>query len=159
MTNDIPEVMKAWAAGVFDGEGCAVIEQITQWITYQTRISITNTDLGIIRPFIQIWNARLQTKTSSTGRLYYDAVFAHCHIRPFVLDILPYVKSKRGPLLLILDAILEQDKASGRTRVIRPFYEHRLETKYWGRRRINRGRDQYDADLRRQSRLKTSGIS
>ncbi len=116
----VDELTKAWAAGLFDGEGSGVIEKRLN-NHYQIFVSVCNTDARVLEPFIENWRAVYHGRNDIVW-------FGRDEAIHFLRDILPYLKSKQDQMLVVLEALLAHKKeveeagVRGASRVIEPYY-------------------------------------
>lgn len=130
------ELTKAWAAGLFDGEGSALISK-TGSNSYQIVVAVANTDERATDPIMELWGGHYR-KNRDMSRYYKDGhrrvidstvYFDRSEAKKFLLDILPYLRVRQDKALIVLRAIYAQEKAitekglRGSSRVLRPFYE------------------------------------
>lgn len=147
----IVEELKIWAAGFFDGEGSALIER-TAPKTYQIVVAVVNTSVTTIDIFQDAWGGKRTVKpkeylierskkytvAKSGANIKRDGIelwFSdHDDAKRFLLDIYPYLITKRKDVNILLRALLRLPKqeigATGKTRVprgssvlLKPFYE------------------------------------
>lgn len=133
---DDKEKLKIWAAGLFDGEGSALIEKVGKdRSSYQITVAVANTDPRATDPIIQQWgghhrkNQRPIYKDGSVRKPDFSVYLNLEEARVFLMDILPYLRVKTDDALIVLRAIVEIQKwrkQTGRLRgysyIIEPFY-------------------------------------
>jgi len=135
----IDELTKAWAAGIFDGEGSALIERTGEH-SYQICVAVATTDSKISKPIMTCWGGhhrktRDLNKWGKEGhsvfKIDYSVYFSEKEAYRFLIDILPYVRTKQDDILIVLRAILalppvQEDtgrRARGSLKVLEPFYD------------------------------------
>lgn len=139
----IDERLKIWAAGLFDGEGSALIERIgVNRQSLQIVVAVSGTDERITDPIIEVWgghhrkNRDLNTwaRVENTSyRLDCTVYFSREEAKVFLADILPYLRGKQEEVAIVLQAILAQEKRikekglRGSSFTLEPFYT-RLQT-------------------------------
>lgn len=140
MTNVIEfELLKAWAAGLFDGEGSALIEHIRNE-TYLIVVCISTTDPRISEAIVSIWGGRYK-KSRDLSKYYknsnktdYTVTFTRREAKRFLIDIYPYLKSKQDEAIVVLRALLAlpdqgeygigvKRAPKGTLRLLKPYYE------------------------------------
>ena len=114
------ETVKAWAAGIFDGEGSALIEERVGGY-YQIFVAVVNMDKRILEPFQWYWHGIIHGKLDTLWFEGQDAV-------NFLTDILPYLIGKKEQCMVVRDAIiaLEAEKLNGirgASKVVAPYHK------------------------------------
>jgi hypothetical protein len=110
------ETERAWQAGIIDGEGCISISRQMRngrpSPAFRVFITISNTDLRILAPFQIAWRGKIrdvhERRGDKRGVKWADAFEWYCpesQQRPFLLAILPYLRSKQRQAILALDFI------------------------------------------------------
>ncbi len=138
------ETLKAWAAGVFDGEGSALIEKTGDW-NYQIVVCVVNNDGRIVDVFEENWarsapaipgsykaTRRILIKASRNGKPgrkstadHHKIMFNYSDARKLLVDIQPYLVSRREEVDIVLRAISAIESRPSGTLVlqaIEPFY-------------------------------------
>ncbi len=133
------EELKIWAAGLFDGEGSALIERIRD-ATYQITVCVASTDPRIGEVIQTNWGGHyrksrdLSRYNKSSKRLDCTVIFDQDEAGKFLFDIRPYLVSKREEVDIMLRALLvlpQQGKYGtsrkrlprGSLQLLEPFYE------------------------------------
>ncbi len=113
----------AWAAGLFDGEGSALISHTST--SYAIVVTIANTNREAISFFHRNWGGRVRVRTVKEwveryGRTAnhdsYRVDFDHAEAERLLLDLYPYlvVKKKEAEIVLrALVALPKQEVTSG----------------------------------------------
>jgi len=111
------ETLKAWAAGVFDGEGTALISEVMKGTNYQLLVCVTNNDRAMIDVFWNNWadDAEKEPYTAvswkKTRRVALNAggaeqvIFDYPDAEQLLEDLLPYLVTKRMNALVLLSAL------------------------------------------------------
>ena len=137
------ETLKAWAAGIFDGEGSPLISCTRQ--DTQDRfcivVKIATTDPEISNSIQEAWNGRLPAEqdTSKYGlskRLNYTISFSRREALVFLKDIRPYTKTRLDRVDIVIKALeacqlyeelnprfTQLKRTPGISEIIAPFYE------------------------------------
>jgi len=103
--------LKIWAAGVFDGEGSALISHIREE-TYQVTVCIASTDPRISSPFMECWGGHyrksrnLQKYNKNTRGKDYTVLFDTAESVRLLTDIYPYLRARREEARIVLRALL-----------------------------------------------------
>ncbi len=119
----IDELTKAWAAGVFDGEGSALIEKISE-CNYQIVVAVGNTDSRIIDVYQHNWVVNQYedwTRTLSRRNVitrgykgnnnrkankdFHQIRFGYSDAYRLLIDVQPYLVSKGEDVDVVLRAI------------------------------------------------------
>ena len=111
MTNSDTE-LKIWAAGIFEGEGSALIENPVNK-SYQIVVAVANSDQGITNPIKEVWGGHYRVdqdqykKYSSSYRRDYSIYFSRDEAKKFLVDIFPYLRSKqsRAKVIIVVKAL------------------------------------------------------
>lgn len=134
----IDKEIKIWAAGMFDGEGSALIERVGYGRkNYQIVVAVAGTDNRATEPIMEAWGGhhrktRDLNKWSHGGplrRIDCSIYFSRSEARTFLTDVFPYLRAKRGEALVVLRAILAQEASiketglRGSSSVLEPYYE------------------------------------
>lgn len=115
----IDERVKIWAAGLFDGEGSALIEKTgPSRESFQIVIAVTSSDCRNTDPIIESWGGHYRKdrdiskhyKDGSTRKQDCSVYFDRSEAEKFLSDILPYLRSKREEATVVLQAITAQEK-------------------------------------------------
>jgi len=129
--------LKIWAAGMFDGEGSALIERTgVSRSNYQIVVAVANTNSKLSIPIMEAWGGHHRVnqdqnkfaKDGSIRRTDYTVYFSRDEAKRFLVDIYPYLRAKRGEALVVVRAILAQKAAikesglRGSSSVLEPFY-------------------------------------
>jgi len=132
----IGELTKAWAAGLFDGEGSALIEKRVdiKKPSFQIVVAVAGTDEVITGPVMEIWGGHhrktrdISKWNEGATRLDCAVYFTRKEARVFLADIFPYLTGKREEVTVVLQAIVAQEKAiresglRGSSFVLEPYY-------------------------------------
>lgn len=114
----ISGLTKAWAAGLFDGEGSALIEkhESKKEPYYQIVVAVSGTDRKTTGPIMEIWGGH-HRKTRDISKWNKRATRIDCTVyfnrkeaRAFLTDIFPYLTGKREEVAIVLQAIVAQEK-------------------------------------------------
>lgn len=136
------ETLKAWAAGIMDGEGSIGIKK-TGASGLQMLLAATNSDGRIIDVIYDIWGGYVHTKTAeylashrkSPGKNvkagYWIYFSDYYESKIFLEDIIPYLRSKKAEAEIILRALIavgprpdgQHRRSPGVSNILRPFYE------------------------------------
>lgn len=130
--------LRIWAAGMFDGEGSALIERVGYGRKdYQIVVAVAGTDSRAIDPIMEAWGGH-HRKTrdlnkwrheGSLRRLDCSVYFSRDEAKVFLADIFPYLKTKHSEAFVVLRAISAQEAAikksglRGSSSVLESFYE------------------------------------
>ena len=131
----IDEELKIWAAGLFDGEGSALIERVgTAWKSLQVVVAVAGTDDKTTSPVMEAWGGH-HRKTRDISKWNKGATWVDCAVyfnreeaRVFLADIYPYLRGKRGEVAVVLQAIVAQEKIikekglRGSSFILEPYY-------------------------------------
>jgi len=135
------ETLKAWAAGIVDGEGTLTIKSSGRDRKYlQMLVAIGNTDGRMIDTVHRNWGGYIHGKTAEylttskavASRPAYIVWFSdYDEIKSLLIDILPYLKTKQDHALVLLAALLTvgrpeegmKRRKQGVLELLRPFYE------------------------------------
>ena len=142
----IAETLKAWAAGILDGEGDIEIKTSGKGQLYfQVWVGITNSDGRIIDTIHDNWGGYMHTKGSKYLAEHgkQDGVYKTSYILYFsdkleilklLFDIKPYLVSKKDAAEIVLRAVIAlpdapegKKRASGVSKVLKPFYDEYIE--------------------------------
>jgi len=134
----IEEELKIWAAGLFDGEGSALIERTgSNRQSYQITVAVASTDSRNTDPIMEAWGGhyrktrnlnKWKKEGSATRRLDCSVYFDRQEAKGFLIDILPYLRAKHEETALIIRAIMAQEKRikekgiRNSTLVLAPYY-------------------------------------
>lgn len=90
----LPDVERAWAAGLFEGEGTVSITRGGTAGYSRSLVSVTNTDAEVIDFFQVRWPGSIRTIRPKSPRAREAQCWAlyGSRVLPFLLDILPYVR-------------------------------------------------------------------
>lgn len=117
------EFTMAWAAGLFDGEGSALITQSPTG--YCVVVLVTNNNKEAIDIFQKNWGGRIKIRTAkewserygkNANHDSYRVEFDHAEAQRLLLDLYPYlvVKKKEAEIILrALVALPKQEVTSG----------------------------------------------
>lgn len=113
-----PEV-RAWAAGIFEGEGTATMSCTED--AAQPMVSVGNTDLDIVMALQRLWpGVRVYSAEPNPGRhkkLWTWRLHKQLEIVKFIADVLPFVRSARTRERLdLLDEVIRRRFCEGRVR-------------------------------------------
>lgn len=137
------ELTKAWAAGIFDGEGAALIESTgtTRYPAYQIVVSVASMNQDVTIPIKEVWGGHWCNdqdrfiKLGLSKRKDFSLYFSRVEAKGFFTDIFPYLRSKQDDVLIVLKAlyaILDENelRAVGKSRsprgtslAIGPYYK------------------------------------
>jgi len=125
--------LKIWAAGVFDGEGCVVIQRIYDYY-YKVSVNIGNTNPRIVEPFCEHWGAKLYIDGHYQGipSVAYYAYFSPSEAPAFLSDILEYLRTKKGAAELVLKALRAVAEAHSGNHPLEPYFWEGVKKGYWG---------------------------
>lgn len=118
------EVVKAYIAGLMDGEGCFRIEKFKTarspiGCQFRTVVEITMCDEKTISHIAETTNRnRQKPKTLPSGRVAHKLVWRNGHAAAFIRDILPYLIAKHEEARLCL--FFEDHITPGRGRTYKP---------------------------------------
>lgn len=143
----VDKELKIWAAGCFDGEGSALIEQIEYKTkhgvgrTYQITVCVASTDARISTPFLNNWGGHYR-KSRNMSKYNENAKGLDCTVLfnreesiRLLADIYLYLKAKQGDAKIMLRALLALPKGGHYNRggskrlprgtlvLLKPFYE------------------------------------
>ncbi len=139
---DESQELKIWAAGLFDGEGSALIERVgTQRKNLQVVVAIASSDPRITDPIRETWGGHYRknrdfTKYYKDGhrrKLDCTVYFTYGEARVLLKDILPYLRMKKDEALVVFKALCalpehvtgpdgKPKRLKGATPILRPFY-------------------------------------
>jgi len=117
------EFTMAWAAGFFDGEGCAVITQTPTG--YGIAVSVANNNKEAIDFFNKNWGGRVKMVTIEDWREKYHrkanhdsyrVEFDHAEAQRLLLDLYPHLVTRRREVEVLLQALAvlpKQEPTSG----------------------------------------------
>lgn len=140
------ELLKAWAAGIVDGEGCILIHKtgVASNPGYQIIVSISSMNPDVTTPIKAVWGGHWcndhdrYIKLGLSKRRDYSLYFSRREAKKFLIDIFPYLKSKQGDALIVLKALLSIPDESelralgkkrapvGSSRALIPYYDELL---------------------------------
>ena len=141
MITDISETLKAWAAGIFDGEGTITIKKSGSDKSYlQLCVAVCNTDGRMIDIIHDNWGGYLHGKSSKylstsnqkTKKTAYNLYFSdYNEVKSLLIDVLPHLKTKQEHARVVLAALLAVGKLEdgrkhrnkGVSNTLMPFYE------------------------------------
>ena len=119
------EMTKAYIAGLFDGEGSALIEKIKEH-SYQIVVAIANTDKGLSEFVMKHFNghyrrdrvrASLKCKDGRPIKIDCSVYFTYEEAKRLLLAILPYLTAKQDEALIVLQALYKiPDRKPGKSR-------------------------------------------
>ncbi len=131
--------LKIWSAGLFDGEGSALIERIgPERKSFQIVVAVSSTDSRNTDPIKEVWGGHYRKdrditkyyKDGSKRKLDQSIYFNRNEALTFLLNIFPYLKSKREEVHTVIQAIQAQEKwikesgPRGSSFLLEPFYTH-----------------------------------
>lgn len=93
----ISETLKAWAAGIFDGEGSALIERRKNGY-FQIFVSVVNKDKKILDQFTEHWGAIYHGHDTMVWLEKDKAI-------TFLIDVIPFLISKQDQAIIVLKAL------------------------------------------------------
>ena len=112
----IDEELKIWAAGLFDGEGSALIERIGPTRkSFQVVVAVAGTDEKTTSPVMEVWGGHhrktrdMSTWSEGARRLDCTVYFNREEATRFLTDIFPYLRGKREEVAIVLQAITAQE--------------------------------------------------
>lgn len=126
--------VKIWAAGLFDGEGSALIERVGRH--YQIVVAVSGYDERNTNPIMENWGGH-HRKDRDITKYYKDrrkrgidstVYFSRPEAKRFLVDILPYLKDKHEEAALVLRAIIAQELTikekglRGSSFILAPYY-------------------------------------
>lgn len=118
---NIPETLKAYIAGLVDGEGCLNMYKLKskscrQGWTFAGRMSISNCDLEALMEIQQETGiGNIQKKTKQVGRRDgYNLVYSPRELRVLLPMLLPYLKIKKRQAILLLKFLNTQKWGNSR---------------------------------------------
>lgn len=90
-------VVRSWAAGIMEGEGSIMIRKTVKKLRPQLAVSITNTDIEMLKPFETHWGGRVAFGASKNikhkARFRWGLVSQQA--AQFIRDIRPYLVTTR----------------------------------------------------------------
>ncbi len=111
----IDKELVIWAAGVFDGEGCALIERTGIGRTsYQITVAVAGTDPRITIPIMEAWGGHYRAtrdlnaihhKDVSVRKLDCTVYFSRDEAKRFLADVYPYLRAKGVEARVVLRAL------------------------------------------------------
>lgn len=141
------EILKIWTAGIFDGEGSALIEKTGKPSSksYQIVVAVATTSPDISDHIKAEWGGhyradrdmchvfRLNTRIKPKHEVDYSLYFTRSEAKKFLIDILPYLKHWTEEVIIVLRALyaipdekelalVGRKKVSGVVGVLEPFY-------------------------------------
>lgn len=103
----LPETVKAYLAGLIDGEGCIHISHKAGSGKYDWRLTITNTDESILRWAQEHLGGLFYTHKwqydHPNWKIRHDLIFTNTKARGIVAAVMPYLVIKRPQAKLMLD--------------------------------------------------------
>ena len=129
--------LKIWAAGMFDGEGSALIERIGyERKSFQIVVAVSSTDPRNTDPIKEVWGGHHRAnnevprvcKDGSKRKPDHSIYFNRGEALVFLTDILPYLKSKREETAVVIQAIqaqtskIEEVGLRGHSFILEPYY-------------------------------------
>lgn len=140
----IDKELKIWAAGLFDGEGSALIEKTgPDREGLQITVAVAASDERATNPIKEVWGGHYRANRDlnackrtdhSIRKLDCSVYFTRKEAKKFLADILPYLRLKQEEARIMLQALYaapdeEELKKQGRKRAckgysetLRPFY-------------------------------------
>jgi hypothetical protein len=133
------EKLKIWAAGLFDGEGSALIEK-TGECNFQVVVCVVNTNKRAVDIFRELWEGTGKriggfskgwkstrcTKGEGTNghKDWYKVVFNYQDAEVMFTDILPYLVVKKEEAMLVLCAVraIRDNPNEAYWKILEPFY-------------------------------------
>lgn len=95
--SSVPELERAYAAGLFDGEGCVSVYQ-TSFKSDALTVRVTNTSWALIDFLYSRWGGnlshRVANKETNKQAVWYWSLAANQALR-FLDDVYPFLKTKR----------------------------------------------------------------
>ncbi len=129
--------LKIWTAGMFDGEGSALIERIgSKRSSFQIVVAVSSTDPRNTDPIREVWGGHYRAnrdtsrfyKDGSKRRLDHSVYFNRDEALVFLTDIFPYLRSKREETVVVIQAIqaqtsrIEEIGLRGHSYILEPYY-------------------------------------
>lgn len=118
---NIPETLKAYIAGLVDGEGCLNMYKLRsksckQGWTFAGRMAISNCDLEALMEVQQETGlGNIQKKTKSPRRRdSYNLVYSPRELRALLPHLLPYLKIKKRQAVLLIKFLNTQKWGNSR---------------------------------------------
>lgn len=107
----IDDELKIWAAGLFDGEGHASIQDTRG--SYEVVVAVSTTSRSIAVPIQEAWGGHYPTGKQSYRRCRdgsmrkpdYSVYFSRDEAKKFLADIFPYLRAKQGVVRIVLQAL------------------------------------------------------
>lgn len=131
----IDNELKVWAAGLFDGEGSALIERIGPTRkSFQVVVAVAGTNEKTISPVMEAWGGHhrktrdMSTWSEGARRLDCTVYFNREEATRFLADIYPYLRGKRKEVIIVLQAITAQEERikekglRGSSNILEPYY-------------------------------------
>lgn len=139
-------MLKAWAAGIFDGEGDIEIKTSGKDQKYlQVWVGVTNSDGRMIDTLHNNWGGYLHAKSAKYLAAHgkHDGIYKTSYILYFndkteiiklLFDIKPYLVTKKEAAEIVYEAILAlpdmqegKARATGVSVILKPFYDRFVE--------------------------------
>ncbi len=136
----IDQELKIWAAGLFDGEGSALIERTdVQRRYFQVVVAVASSDPRTTDPIMENWGGHYRKNRSHTykdgsrRKLDCTVYFTYSEARVFLVDVLPYLRMKKEEALVVLKALCalpgqvtgpdgKPRRRKGTSPILEPFY-------------------------------------
>lgn len=124
-----------WAAGIIDGEGCVLIEQLHGYY-YKIQVNVGNSDPRIVEPFYRRWGGHLSPYTPRKGSITYKTSyvvsFSAQEASVMLSDTIEYLRAKKAAARLVLEAIKARDESHIGNRALEPYYWGGVRKGLWG---------------------------
>ena len=126
------ELTKAWAAGLFDGEGHVQITKQKRNGVLQVGVVMSTTSRKISDVFMTNWGGHYpKTQTMYTGSTNYSVIFDRVEAQRFLIDVYPYLIEKQAAANIVLRALyllpkkryMDGTYSDGITDILQPFYQ------------------------------------
>ena len=111
MLRMVDKELVIWTAGIFDGEGSALIER-TGTNAYQITVAVGSMDSRITDPIRAVWGGHYKANqdylrnAGLSMRRDYSLYFSRDEAKRFLTDVFPYLKSKGDEAATVLRALL-----------------------------------------------------
>lgn len=102
--------LKIWAAGIFDGEGSALIES-TGENSYAIVVAVGAMDHRITDPIKEAWsghyraNQDVYIEKGLSNKRDYSLYFSRDEAKKFLVDVFPYLRGKRKEVVIVVSAL------------------------------------------------------
>jgi hypothetical protein len=113
----------AWAAGLFEGEGCVYLKHSEPDATHKTArleavVTMTNTERVLLERLRDTWggNIRACAMTPKSRRPLFKWDLYSTRMERFLRDILPFVIAGKRPKIEKVLELRERQRLDGRTR-------------------------------------------